>query len=330
MRLELDQIRGVFAIMPTPALENAPDWRARETVDLAEAERATNALIAEGVGAIMTTGTFGEAATLTWEEHQAFVDVVVQTARKRVPVIVGPTTLNTRDTIERGTAFREIGASGFMLGRPMWVKCDDRTILSFYSDVATALPEMGIIVYDNPAAFKGKLSSDVYQELSKIDQVIAAKYTLLGGAYLHDVAAVGDRMVLMPIDGDWWYAWKWQPENAVACWSAAASCGPAPVIALQEALSRADGSVAEQITKEMRKATETLFPDGDFETFAMYNIGLDKAWIDTAGFIHAGPPRPPYHQVPETYLEGAREAGRRWGQLHKKYQRPASELGHIE
>ena len=40
--------------------------------------------------------------------------------------------------------------------------------------------------------------------------------------------------------------------------------------------------------------------------------------MDTAGWMKAGPCRPPYTIIPEAYLEGGRESGRRWGELHRR------------
>jgi len=58
--IALEEIRGVFAMLPTPSTEQASAPDAPFSVDLAETERATRALIAEGVGAIMTNGLLGE------------------------------------------------------------------------------------------------------------------------------------------------------------------------------------------------------------------------------------------------------------------------------
>ncbi|CAN5825346.1 hypothetical protein BH23CHL8_BH23CHL8_17160 [soil metagenome] len=319
LRLGLKDVVGIFAIMPTPATPDARDWRASRTVDLDEADRAARALVEDGVAAIMTNGTFGEASTLTWEEHHAFAATVVEAVAGRVPVLLGPTTLNTRDTISRGRAFRDLGAAGFMLGRPMWCAMEDATIVRFYADVAEALPEMGIVVYDNPAAFKGKLTPRAYDALAAIPQVLAAKYTVIGDQFPADLAAARGRIRLMPIEEDWYRAWQVDPENARACWSAAASCGPGPVVALQQSLEAGDAMRSETIAAEIRAACEPLFPDGSFEAFAKYNIAIDKAWMDEAGYLRAGPARPPYHVIPEAYLNGAREAGRRWVALRERY-----------
>lgn len=318
-RIGVTDVAGIFAIMPTPATADASDWRAERTVNLDEAARAAQALVDGGVAAIMTTGTFGEASTLTWDEHRSFVEVVVQAVGGRVPVLPGPTTLNTRDTIARGREFRDLGASGFLLGRPMWCRMGEEAIVRFYADVADALPEMAIVVYDNPAAFKGKLTPSAYAALARIPQVVAAKYTIIGDQFQADVTAAAKGMRLMPIDEDWLKGWTIDPINSAACWSAAASCGPAPLVALQDALRAGNRARAEDLSRRIIDACAPLFPDGDFETFAAYNIPIDKAWMDAAGFIAAGPPRPPYHVVPEAYVASAREAGHRWRALQQEF-----------
>jgi 4-(2-carboxyphenyl)-2-oxobut-3-enoate aldolase len=181
-RLSAADIRGVVGIVPTPAKEGANRWDAVQTVNLEETARMVEALVEAGIDVIMTNGTFGEGASLTWDEVQAFVDTIVQVVRKRVPVFAGATTLNTRDTIARGRALRDLGADGLFVGRPMWIALDDRGIVQFYRDLAEALPDMALVIYDNPGAFKGKISAAVYRELSRIPQIVASKHIgLLGG-----------------------------------------------------------------------------------------------------------------------------------------------------
>jgi trans-o-hydroxybenzylidenepyruvate hydratase-aldolase len=91
------------------------------------------------------------------------------------------------------------------------------------------------------------------------------------------------------------------------------------VTALKRAIEANDASRAEAIAEDMRRSMQTFFPKNDFHLFSMYNIPLVKLRIDTAGYMKAGPCRPPYHHVPEEYAEGAREAARRWAKLREKY-----------
>ncbi|MFC7655490.1 dihydrodipicolinate synthase family protein [Pseudonocardia benzenivorans] len=215
-RVTVEDVEGVFAIMPTPATPDATDPACMNSVDHEESARAAAALVDDGVHALMVNGTFGEGATLTWDEHRAFARTVIDAVAGRVPVFVGATTLNTRDTITRASTFADLGASGLLLGRPMWSPCDDATTLGFYRDVAAAVPDLGIVVYDNPVAFDGKLSPRVYAGLSEIPQVIAAKYPTLGPSFLADLEATGGRLRILPVERDWYWAWRWAPTRSPA------------------------------------------------------------------------------------------------------------------
>ena len=99
-------------------------------------------------------------------------------------------------------------------------------------------------------------------------------------------------------------------------------CGPNPVIQLRDAVAAArkggDWTRARTLTGEIAQTYQTLFPNGSFKEFSMFNIGIEKARMDAAGWMKAGPCRPPYHVVPAPHLEGAKESGRRWAELHRR------------
>jgi 4-(2-carboxyphenyl)-2-oxobut-3-enoate aldolase len=319
LRVTTDDIRGVFAIMPTPALSGADDPSCVDSVDHPESRRAAASLVHDGVDAIMTNGTFGEGATLTWDEHAAFAETVVKSVAGRVPVFIGATTLNTRDTITKARTFAELGASGLLLGRPMWSSCDEASTIGFYRDVAAAVPELGIVVYDNPVAFGGKISSSVYRALAEIPQVVAAKYPMLGSGLLADLKAVGGRVRILPVERDWYYAWRWAPEEVTACWSGSASCGPHTAVMLGRQLRDGNSEAARAIAEQLGDCSRTFFPRGSFELFSQYNVQLEKIRIDEAGYMRAGPCRPPYVTCPDEFAEGARESGRRLAALSARY-----------
>jgi 4-(2-carboxyphenyl)-2-oxobut-3-enoate aldolase len=323
LRLTTDAVRGIFAIMPTPAVDGADDPAMADTLDRAETERAVNALIADDVDAIMSTGTFGECASLTWEELRDFAAILVSTARGRVPVLVGATTLNTRDTITRARALRDIGVDGLLLGRPMWAQCDDDDLVAYYRAVAEAVPELGIVVYDNPEAFKGKISTSAYAALAEIPQVIAAKYPVFGPQFAADLQAVDGQVRLLPVDRDWCTAHELGSEDVVACWSGSASCGPLPHVELSRRLLGGDLAGARAIADELGAASAGFFPEGSFALFSRYNIQLEKIRINSAGYIKAGPCRPPYTHCPQEYAAGARASARRFAELDARYRAQA-------
>lgn len=317
--LTVDDIHGAWAIMPTPAKPGADDWRMNDTVDLDETARVAEALIAAGVNGILTLGTFGEGASLTWEEKRQFIGTMVDTVRGRVPYFCGTTSLNTRETIRQTLAARDIGCDGTMLGLPMWQIADVPTAVRFYRDVAEAVPDMAICVYANPEAFKFDFPRAFWAQVSQIPQVITAKYIGIGSLYT-DLMLTQRRIRFLPLDFDYVAAARIDPEFITAFWSGGVNCGPLPALRLRdlviEAKRSGDWKEAVAWQNALLGTVQTLFPHGSFKDFSTYNVGLEKARFNAGGWMTAGPCRPPYHLVPEEYLAGARLSGERWAALH--------------
>ena len=318
MKYGVDDITGVVGILPTPATADADRWDARNTVNLAETEKMVRAVVDAGVNIIMTTGTFGECATLMWDELQALVACVVDVTAQRRPVFAGVTTLNTRDTIERARQLIDLGADGLFVGRPMWLALDQKQIVQYYTDLAHALPGVPLVIYDNPLAFKGKIASETYAQLALIPEAIAAKH--VGGAGLErDIETVGNNLRMLPLDNAWLPVAQSHPTFARACWSGFVACGPWPVTELSRAILSQDWSRAAAIHERILWAGQPLFPAGDFATFMDYSIQLTHIRLRTAGLIDPGPCRRPYNELPDTYVEGAEECGRRWAEISAEY-----------
>lgn len=320
-RLTVDDIVGAWAIVPTPAKPDACDWRSSQTVDLDETARVAEALVASGVNGILSLGTFGEGATLDWDEKLAFMQTMVETLDGRIPFFGGTTSTSTRETIRQTRAARDIGVDGTMLGVPMWCKADVSTAVQFYRDVAEAVPDMAIAVYANPEAFKFEFPRPFWAQVSQIPQVVTCKYLGIGQLGV-DLNLTGGRIRFLPIAEDYCAAARAFPEQVTAFWSGSAACGPAPVLRLRDWVAQAkkdgDWAAARRLSDAVNAAAAGLFPKGEFAEFSKYNIGLEKGRIDAAGWMRAGPCRPPYHLIPDEYLAGAHSSGKLWAQLHRR------------
>lgn len=314
-RLQAADLRGVFVLMPTPAV--ADGWRAdcTDSLDLDEARRGVSQLIDDGADGIMLNGTVGECATLTNDEWYRFTEAAVEAARSRVPVVAGATTLNTRDTIDRARFAREVGASGILLGRPFWNALTDGETLDFYRAVAEAVPELGIIVYNNPSAFKNRVSVDLWRELAAVPQIVGAKYGVLDDAYADAVAAVGDRCRLMLLERDWLAAHRLVPDHAVAAWSIGACCDPFVTTELRRSVLDGDDSTAEFITGRLQDLYRHMIPGGDWSRFRTYSIQIEKTRVNAGGYLAGGPCRHPYTELPDDIRACGEDAGRMWTEL---------------
>src|SRR5512137_2253119 len=71
--------------------------------------------IASGTDGIVPCGTTGESSTLDYEEHDRVIEIVVQQANKRVPVIAGTGSNSTKEAIELTEHAKKIGADGVLL-----------------------------------------------------------------------------------------------------------------------------------------------------------------------------------------------------------------------
>jgi 4-(2-carboxyphenyl)-2-oxobut-3-enoate aldolase len=234
-----------------------------------------------------------------------------------VPFFAGVTTLNTRDTIARGREAIAVGADGLFVGRPMWLPLDDDGVVRFYRDITEALPGVPVVIYDNPAAFKGKISVAAYRQLADLPEIVATKHA--GGPSLEsDIEAFGDKVAVLPLDSDWVRAAKRFPDRATACWSGNVACAPSPLAALSRAVLSQDWAGADHISEQVNWALAPQF-GGDMSRFMDYSIPVGRGRFRGAGLIDCGPSRPPYTDAPPDMVAGGEETGRRWAELEQKY-----------
>lgn len=319
--LTVEDVQGAWAIMPTPATDNASDWRVQDTVDLDETARAIDGLIEAGIDGILSLGTLGECATLTWEEKRKFIATAVETVAGRVPFFAGTTSLNTRETIRQTREAYDIGADGTMLGLPMWCPADVATAVGFFRDVAEACPGGAICVYANPHAFRFDFPPEFWAQLCNIPQVVSAKHGNFA-KLAEDIEASKRRIRLLPIDMAYSNAAQMDPEFVTGFWTSGAVCGPLVSTRLRdeviEAKASGDWAKAQELGNAIVQAMGPLIPNHDISEFAKFNIPLEKEKMNAAGWMKAGPCRPPNHLLPEEYLKGAHHSGELWAALERK------------
>jgi dihydrodipicolinate synthase/N-acetylneuraminate lyase len=319
-------MRGVYAIIPTPAKDGADRWDAVDTVDLHETERVVNRLIGDGVHGLIVLGTTGECATITGDEYEAFVDCVLATVKKRIPTFIGTTALGTHEVIRRARFAVERGADGILLGLPMWQPLTVDMAVAYYRSISEAFPRVAIMVYGNGRAFRFAFPPEFWARVTEVaPTLMAAKYSR-PKSLLDSLAASKGRVHFLPHDGGVSKFAELSPATTTACWSTAASMGPEPVLEQMRALLAKDAEGLRRIAADLAWAREPIAEiTGDAELFATYNIQLEKIRIQAAGYCKAGPIRPPYNVMPETYAQFARENAHRWRQLCAKYSKVPAE-----
>ncbi len=156
--------------------------------------------IESGTSAIVPTGTTGESATLSMEEHARVLDVAVKAVNKRVPVIAGTGGNNTNEAIELTVHAKKVGADATLQVTPYYNKPTQEGLYQHFKAVAKAAP-LPQVLYNVPGRTSVNLLPTTVARLAELPEVVAIKEAsgnLVQMAEIIDL--VGDKMVLLSGD----------------------------------------------------------------------------------------------------------------------------------
>jgi dihydrodipicolinate synthase/N-acetylneuraminate lyase len=266
----------------------------------------------------MALGTMGECATTSQSDYEAYVDCLLKTVRGRIPTFVGTTALGGHEIARRIKFVKGLGATGTLLGIPMWQPPTVDMAVKFYADVAQTFPDVPIMVYANPRAFRFAFDADFWSAVvDKSPTVMSAKFSTK--AILKKVVEVTrGRVNFVPPVGLAYEFAQISPESQTTCWMP--SVGPQVGIALMKALADGNAAHAKAVADDIAWANEPHHAiTGLQEVFASYNIQMEKILMAASGYCKTGPIRPPYNVMPDDFRKAATEGGQRYAKLRQKY-----------
>ena len=130
--------------------------------------------IASGVKGIVPCGTTGESATLSHEEHERVIDIVVEEVGGRVPVIAGTGSNSTDEAIRLTRHAKKVGADAALLITPYYNKPTPRGLYEHYAAVAAAC-DIPQLLYNVPGRTGVNMGVDTVIALSRIDAIVGIK-----------------------------------------------------------------------------------------------------------------------------------------------------------
>ena len=130
--------------------------------------------IAEGSHGLVPCGTTGESATLTAEEHRRVIEVCVETAAGRVPVIAGCGSNNTAVAVELVKSAAAAGADAALLVPPYYNRPNQDGIYAHFEAVASAT-DLPIVLYNVPARTVTDIGVETMGRLAKLPAIKAVK-----------------------------------------------------------------------------------------------------------------------------------------------------------
>ena len=106
-------------------------------------------VISEGSHGVVPVGTTGESPTLSHAEHKRVVELCIEVANKRVPVIAGAGSNNTREAIELAQHGEKVGADALLVVTPYYNKPTQKGLIAHFKAIAEAV-SLPIIIYNIP------------------------------------------------------------------------------------------------------------------------------------------------------------------------------------
>jgi len=259
--------------------------------------RLCDDLIKAGVHGLTPLGSTGEFAYLTWAQRRRVVEVVIEAAKGRVPVVAGVASTTIADGVGQAREYERLGCSGILAILEAYFPIADEGVFAYFKAIADAV-SLPVVLYTNPNFQRSDLSLPVIDRLSRIPNVGYIKDASFNtGRLLSIINRVEGRMQVFAAS-----------SHIPACvmmiggvgWMAGPACvAPAQSVELYELCRRGDWAAAMERQRPLWKLNQA---------FAKYNLAACiKGGLELQGYP-VGAPLPPQAPLPPEGVEDVRRA----------------------
>ena len=286
--------KGLFTALVTPFRDGAVDERA--FVALVERQ------IAAGVHGLVPMGTTGESATLNRAEHGRVVELCVQVARGRVPVIAGAGSNATAEAIVQARHAQSVGAQGALVVTPYYNRPSQEGLYRHYAAISQAV-DLPVLVYNVPARTSVDITNETLARLAELPNIVGVKDATgdMVRPSLQRKMCGADWVML---SGDDPSALGYMAHGGHGCISVTANVAPGPCARFFDACLAGDWAAALALQDRLVGLHKALFLDASPAPakFALAHLGLcaEDARLPIAPCAEAVKPR---------ILEAMRDAG---------------------
>jgi 4-hydroxy-tetrahydrodipicolinate synthase len=180
--------KGIATALITPTCEMGVDYdRLRKLIDWQ---------IAEGINALVICGTTGESSTLTDAEHRKVIEVSIEQAAGRVPIIAGTGSNETSYAVSLTREACRAGADAALVVTPYYNKTTQKGLIRSFTEIADC-SELPIILYNVPSRTGLNIEPATYEALAKHENIVGIKEANSDIAKIVEtVSRVGDSLAL--------------------------------------------------------------------------------------------------------------------------------------
>lgn len=194
------QFHGAYTALVTPFKNGSVDEEAfRKHIEWQ---------IEQGIHGLVPCGTTGESATLTHEEHEAVIRICVEQAKKRVPVIAGAGSNNTREAIRLTKFAKSIGADAVLHITPYYNKPTQEGLYQHFKAISDDV-SIPVIMYNVPGRTGCNMLPETAARIARdMPDVVGIKEATANLAQVSDVVELapagfqvlsGDDFTVLPI-----------------------------------------------------------------------------------------------------------------------------------
>ena len=228
-------------------------------VDEAAFRRLVNWHIEQGSSALVPCGTTGESATLSYEEHYRVIELCIEVADGRVPVIAGCGSNDTATAVRHMAFSKAAGAAAALVVAPYYNRPNQDGIYAHYAHLADT-SDLPIIVYNVPARTVTDIQPDTLAKLAKIPTIIGIKDAsgVVARVTQHRLGCGPD---FLQLSGNDEMALAFNASGGQGCISVTANVAPKLCAEFQAASLAGDTAKAHEINEKLLPLHLALFTD---------------------------------------------------------------------
>ncbi len=230
--------------LDAPAFEKLVEWQ-----------------IDQGTHGLVPCGTTGESPTLSHDEHKQVIELCIETAAGRVPVIAGTGSNSTAEAIELTRHAKEAGADGALVVTPYYNKPTQEGLYLHYKAINDCA-DIPIIIYNIPGRSVIDMSVDTMARLFKLSNIVGVKDATANMARVSQQrAAMGADFI--QLSGEDATALGFMAHGGTGCISVTANVAPALCAEFQLACLAGNFRLALQLQDRLMPLHDALFVESN-------------------------------------------------------------------
>lgn len=267
-------------------------------IDEGELRRYVDWLIEKGIHGLYPNGSTGEFTRFTAEERRRIIEIVVDQAAGRVPVLAGAAEANVRETLAACEHYAGLGARAVAIVSPFYYKLGSEGVYAYFREIARHTP-IDVTLYNIPL-FASPIDVDTIERLAgECERIVAIKDSSGDLPFMMNLIDA-----VRPKRPDWSFLTGWDacllPMLAMGCDGGTnASSGVAPELTRQLYDAAIAGKLDEArvLQRRVSRIFDACFDAADFPEGFRMGVGLRG--------IAAGPGRLPRSERQQELDQGA-------------------------